>query len=912
MQAQQKKELRYRGISRAMADNSVTDGGVAESVNIIVDNEELGPIIAPKVVTSLPQDIKYDLLYIHSTSNYKNFIALYDGQLCRVLAGSVSDFYTLQANETINSVKAIGNTLVVVTNQRMFYVLYKDGQYNYLGEQIPFPEFSFETALLNQEVDVSWRRMQWTPGSAVAASVNIPLVALMLDTTKNSTLATDIKTNNRFQFYYADEGTGVDISANDYTEEEHIERVTAVSEAVVKQFWANLNKTINYYHKKGFFTAPLLLRYAVRLYDGNYIRQSVPILLAYEVSKYLSASALTASGEGVITASLSKVFSIAATLVSSFDELDRWSDIIKGIDFAISEPIYGYPKYNGRIRNGVTQETSEGGYTRNINTLSLENVYIEEPDMKDEDSQIEKSLFYRIKTVGIEELRKSSIVGFADDMAKIYETGEEGLLAQPKLTDDYLTHHKIIPSVLYEINKRLVGANIATIFYPGPPRFASEHSAETTSTWTFVFYIKGDEGVDIKVNKTYPQDTVYPGPWIVYPDSRAYKADVYRSAGGTITRKTILLKEHPLLNCAYFFAGFNVEDFGTVFTSGSSIVSSIDTTTNDRSYMLNKLIQYEVNNPFYFSLSGIHTMPTGDIIGVATTTKALSQGQFGQFPLYVFCSDGIWAMETAPDGTYSNIVPMSRDVCINPGSITGIDGAVVFVSKRGVMMVSGSDIVCLSDNMNGLHFRADSLEGLQGACATYWGSDLPEIVSDNLSFIDYITQCFIAYDYANQRLVFVNENCLYQYIYSIRSQTWHKLLVSSGKSFKRTLNSYPDCYLQENGETTDAVYNFSNMDDVNDIHTRTFGLVISRAFDLEAPGILKTIMQLIHRGNFAPDQVRCLLYGSRDNRNYALLHSLKGSSYKSFKIALILNLLPTERLSWTELSFNPKFTNKLR
>ena len=74
MHAQQRKEIRYRGISRAMADTSVRDGGVAESVNIIVDNEELAPIVAPKVISTLPAGIDYDLLYIHSTSNYKNYI----------------------------------------------------------------------------------------------------------------------------------------------------------------------------------------------------------------------------------------------------------------------------------------------------------------------------------------------------------------------------------------------------------------------------------------------------------------------------------------------------------------------------------------------------------------------------------------------------------------------------------------------------------------------------------------------------------------------------------------------------------------------------------------------------------------------------------------------------------------------
>lgn len=897
-----------------MADTSVRDGGVAESVNIIVDNEELAPIVAPKVISTLPAGIDYDLLYIHSTSNYKNYIGVHQGKLCKVDPGGVTDFYTLEAGESVASIKGIGNTLVIATDDRMFYILYKDGQYEYLGEQVPFPDFKFETELLNEDVDVSWRRMQWTPGTAGAATVNLATIAAMLDSTNNATLIADIEANNRFQFFYNDEGTGFN-QVGDFDNVDHAIRMSAISEEAVRLFWANFTKSVNYYHKQGFFTAPFMIRYAVRLFDGSYTRHSVPMLISYDASKYISdlSAGLVSEKGGVLKASLSKIFSLTASLVSDFSKLEKWSDIIKGIDFAISEPIYGTPKYNGRLRNGVITEELDGGYIRVTNTTDLNYAFLEEANIEEENGRIENaSIFYRIKSVDIDELRDAENVAFSSEMAKVYEAGEEGLLVQPKLTDDYLSHHKIAPSVIYEFNMRLIAANIAMTFYPGPPRFASEFTSNTSAEWVFVFYIKGDDAVGIKTHMYYQASNVYPGPWIVYPDSRCYKADVYRISGGVITRKTINMKEHPLLNCAYFFAGFNLDEYGSIYTTGADVVATIEAEGLRSCLLQNKIIQYEVSNPFHYQPSGVHTLPGGRILGVATTTKALSQGQFGQFPLYVFCSDGIWAMETAPDGTYSHIVPASRDVCINPDSITGIDGAVIFVSKRGVMLLEGSNVSCISEVMDGLHFRADSLEGVPEACATFWGSDLPDRISDDLSFIDYVSQAAIAYDYANQRLIFANYTKPYQYIYSLKSNTWHKLFAEGGLYITRTLNSYPDCYLQACDALGCPVYNFSHVDDVNDIKTRTFGIVVSRALDLDAPGVLKTIMQIKHRGHFTKYSARMVLLGSRDERNYVQVRSLKSTSYKTYKIVLFLNLLPTERLSWTDLIYNEKFNNKLR
>ena len=111
----------------------------------------------------------------------------------------------------------------------------------------------------------------------------------------------------------------------------------------------------------------------------------------------------------------------------------------------------------------------------------------------------------------------------------------------------------------------------------------------------------------------------------------------------------------------------------------------------------NKIYTSEINNPFHFPVLGINTIGTGTILGISSAVKALSEGQFGQFPLYAFTSEGVWALEVSNTGSYSARQPVTREVCINTNSITQIDNAVLFATNRGIMLISGSTAQCISE-----------------------------------------------------------------------------------------------------------------------------------------------------------------------------------------------------------------------
>ena len=59
-------------------------------------------------------------------------------------------------------------------------------------------------------------------------------------------------------------------------------------------------------------------------------------------------------------------------------------------------------------------------------------------------------------------------------------------------------------------------------------------------------------------------------------------------------------------------------------------------------------------------------------------------------------------------------------------------------------------------------------------------------------------------------------------------------------------------------------------------------------------------------------RVSYILLGSQDGIRFHQLGSLRGKSWKLFRIVILSKLLPTERISWIDVDYETRFTNKLR
>jgi hypothetical protein len=307
-------------------------------------------------------------------------------------------------------------------------------------------------------------------------------------------------------------------------------------------------------------------------------------------------------------------------------------------------------------------------------------------------------------------------------------------------------------------------------------------------------------------------------------------------------------------------------------------------------------------------LSGNLTLQS-DIKGIAAVTTALSQGQFGQFDLYTFTEDGIWVNQTKADGTLSSSKQLSREVCVNPDSITPIDQAVVFVTDKGVMYLSGSQITELSPNMNGRHYVIEEIAKTIIQGQDFFCDMLPAL-SDKTHFMAFVKQATISYDYAGKRLVFIKKGEKFQYIYKLDTQTWHKMYMNV--DLIAPLNSYPEALVQGEHLGRTKIYDLSTILDAAEEQTPTRGVIATRPFDLGEPDVLKTITDVRIRGQFPKGAVKFILLGSNDGINFATLSTLRGKAWKMFRMVILADLAPTDRISWIDVQYETKFTNRLR
>lgn len=88
-----------------------------------------------------------------------------------------------------------------------------------------------------------------------------------------------------------------------------------------------------------------------------------------------------------------------------------------------------------------------------------------------------------------------------------------------------------------------------------------------------------------------------------------------------------------------------------------------------------------------------------EILAIDSVAVKLSDAKFGEFPLYVFTKEGIYAMQTGTDTLYASIIPIAKDVIINPNTLA-TSGAVLFFTDKGLHMLSQNGVQLISA---GLH-----------------------------------------------------------------------------------------------------------------------------------------------------------------------------------------------------------------
>ena len=797
------------------------------------------------------------LLYIHVYNDQKRYIVL-DGTSLK-WGTNASGTYTPGGNLfTVTGtpkITSIGKILIVSDSSGMRCFLWKDSSYTSIT--FPFPEIKMDAKL----------------GYPAAASFHGGSVSGIIALRNIS------------------EGPIIIAGQGD-----------AYNNLVVGLYSKNLNTIAS---KKG-FAKPFAVRAALELYDGSYTFITNPVLL-FPVLRSNSCGCFVGTWDDhQLVGSFCVDTYYSALYVKQTTDYSEYHDIVKDVVLFATKGVNIYDTSDDQPLEilGTGNDVPIGscisldffntdGKSKYQTITSARATYspytcLRKRDAADIRNDLEgDTIFYRLCSLGLKPY--NNYVNVASLMSDYVLTNIE---TQEQLGDDYFSHCNLKSGLMYSYNSRLNLANVSRGVFEGYD-FFMPFDANSDSTYDFYVKIKLDTQT-IWVEHT-AQTSQKQGIFFFYPDNRAEHVRIFKhvSGGGTECVCDADLKESETLNGAYYFRGYPDS------TTDEVVVSGVDTPTpNNGAFELlpNYVIQSEVNNPFVFKAAGYFKVGTGKILAMSSITQALSEGQFGQFPLLVFSESGIWTLAVASTGYYSSVHPMSREVALidNP-CITQTDGAVFFASEKGLMVVVGAQVKCVSEQLSG---KANGINISDGA------------------FQDYLKNAFIAYDYRDSLLWIFNPNsgyATYCYIYSMKTGTFAKYYFTS--AITNIVDNYPD-YLLQSGTSVFSLLNRPNINSTEESANTYTATMITRPMKLENALALKSIMQVKHihdmQGSltlriFASNKL------SQSDSDWVELFSLRGVPWKYYKFRYdFTGLKATDRFAGTMLITQERRTDKLR
>ena len=640
-----KSRITFNGMNRYSPPNSAQPGDCTAIVNLRNQSNCLKPVGTPEYLYT-PEKKNHRLVYVHICYDGEHHITenentLYYEALIKKENGNIQKESSLlfELNDLqVLSIQSIGNTLIIICTESIYYLLYKEGKYIFLGEKPDIPEISF------------FPYIEYTDAYFVSEYT--------------------------FQHGYSNP-TRLDT-----------EDINYYNDAYYNAFFQLQEKA----WKRHYFIQPILIRYALTLYDGSRIFSSAPVMvsLPHPIQPYQMSIRLKNSNNLCLGSHEGQIIAGNYSLkyyIHQFN-LDNWKDIVRSIDFFVSpeatifEPDQKQQGLKFTIERTEENETISFLLKGDISFLDLKEI---------KKRYLQDSLFYKIATI--------------EDWSD-WKEGESYAI-ENKIRPDLLIHEEVLSPdnttllstgahVSYIHNKRLHIANLKKKLFPGFPLSlfnVGNKNAETVSAYICT-YLKTERG-ECKVvwhgksNYFFNQLS----PLISYPDSNAYKMEIVVKSEKTRYKGSFLLTASEYENRADYLD----ETLSAITLENDSLPAStpldIPLSENDTYTQPNILRVSELENPFVFPSEQTYTISNGEITGIATITAALSEGQFGEFPLYVFTEEGIWALQNGNGIVcYGAQHQLNREPILPENPIVPLENMIMFTTAKGLFIIRGSEI----------------------------------------------------------------------------------------------------------------------------------------------------------------------------------------------------------------------------
>lgn len=177
-------------------------------------------------------------------------------------------------------------------------------------------------------------------------------------------------------------------------------------------------------------------------------------------------------------------------------------------------------------------------------------------------------------------------------------------------------------------------------------------------------------------------------------------------------------------------------------------------------------------NPYVFPVNYSYGVG-GKVLDLATSYLPISSTQVGQYPITVFTTAGIYALEQGSGNVlYGNVVPLQPHVI--SGKAKATPQGTFYVSSNQLYLISGRDSRCVSLPLDGgIELSLRGIEAYEALCNH---CKLSELLS-GIEFKKFIQGASLAYDQLHNELHISNpvRNNKYSYVLNLDTAAYHKV-----------------------------------------------------------------------------------------------------------------------------------------
>lgn len=859
-----RQEVIFKGLTHSPSDYDCQDGELATCLNLINEDGALHPIHQPVVAEpNITLDAGDTIELVHKVTHGEAIHSHYiirksDDTWYWMEKGGDGTKYTINLNGFhVNAVTAVGNIVNFVGEISIKYLYWIDDNYQL-----------FDRDNFNYGIKIGFKEFDYQGGTA------------------------EFSLGDEFWDYvtYESSSSGRKITGMN---------VNQVSK-VFNMFDAEINKTLSDKGKQWqkYFVFGVA---AIRLYDGTYYSISNIFKLDWNSSTLASVKVdpdnkrLWSIGPAIAT----------WTISANIDNLDKISNLIQGIDIFLS-----------KAESFVNLESAAAKYVvPELNDKDQGEMFFTMMSGKEAANAIDSLSFYHSLFISKDELGKElqlKRVEGTEESLSLANLNRSDLGGKCAITYNNRLH---VGNVKEGYNVDLI-SNITPALsnLPNDAQLNTEGIVRVKAS-NKEFWCKVD---DLGARLYY---------FVCVPILNVSEITFYKKTGTSVFEKsTVNLHSSETTAFSFYVAGEgkeNVPQFALPWETSSeeewnNIVSKYENyKTNTKSLPYSSVVKVsEAENPLIFPAKNSVQVGSSIINALAANTRPISEGQFGDAPLYAFTDEGVWVLMLGEEGTYIARQPANRDICSNPKGILQIDDAVLFPTERGIMMQRGRESECITDVLDDYPFDFLSIYSHSTKDKTFPNKllalgKIPESDVKYVRFRKYLEEAGMIYDYYDSRIIVFNPNYTYAYVYSLKSKMWGTM----HNVFNKRVNIYPESYATDKAGNILDVY-------VKEPTENVQFFLCSRPLTL-GQDAYKTIFDCITRGYFSSIQAgKCgtVLFGSNDLTNWyyvgssinRYLRNLVGSPYKYFRLALIGSLEPKESISALSTEFQPRLQNKLR